>query len=262
MTDPGEEHVHYGVSAGVATITLASPANRNALSQALMSELSAHLGAAQADPKVRVIVLAHTGPVFCSGMDLAEARGVGASEMGVRAFPTILQALWDSPKPVVARIAGAARAGGVGLIAACDIAVSTQEATFAFTEVRLGLIPAVISVTVLPRLLPRAAQELFLTGTVFDGIRAAQIGLVNAAVPAAELEATTAAYVTDLVRGGPAALAATKALLRRTPAATMADDFADMLEASARFFASDEGQEGIAAFGEKRPPRWIPTSSD
>lgn len=262
MTEPSDGLVHYRVAAGVATITLDSPANRNALSQALMSQLSAQLGAAQDDPTVRVIVLAHTGPVFCSGMDLTEARGAGASEMGVRAFPTILQALWDSPKPVVAQIAGAARAGGVGLIAACDIAVSTQDASFAFTEVRLGLIPAIISVPVLPRLLPRAAQELFLTGSVFDGVRAAQIGLVNAAVPASELEATTAAYVADLVKGGPAALAATKALLRRTPAATMAEDFTEMLEASARCFASDEGQEGIAAFGEKRPPRWIPSASD
>lgn len=262
MTEPSGELVGYAVSGGVATVTLDSPANRNALSQELMSQLSDRLGAAQQDDAVRVIVLAHTGRVFCSGMDLTEARGAGASDMGVRAFPTVLQTIWDSPKPVVGRIAGPARAGGLGLIAACDLAVCVRAATFAFTEVRLGLIPAVISATVLPRLDPRAAHELFLTGAVFDGVRAAEIGLVNAAVGQDELDTATAAYVADLVKGGPKALAATKDLLRRTRSATMADDFAELLQTSATFFASEEGQEGIRAFGEKRAPRWIPAGSD
>lgn len=250
--------MRYGVVAGVATITLDFPAKRNALSQALMSQLAARLGDALDDDKVRALVLTHTGPVFCSGMDLSEARGAGASEMGIHAFPNLLQALWDSPKPVVARIAGPARAGGLGVIAACDLAVCTRSASFAFSEVRLGILPAVISVTVLRRLNPRAAHELFLTGSVFDGVRAAEIGLVNAAVEADELDAATASYVADLVKGGPIALAATKALLRRPPAATMTEDFAELLELSARFFASDEGQEGIRAFGAKRPPSWVP----
>lgn len=262
MTEPTSELVRYERAGGVARITLDSPAKRNALSQALMSQLSAQLSAAQDDPRVRVLVLTHTGPVFCSGMDLSEAKGAGASEMGVNAFPAILQSVWDSPKPVVARVAGPARAGGVGLIAACDLAVCVRSATFAFTEVRLGIIPAVISATVLPRLAPRAAAELFLTGAVFDGTRAAEIGLVNSAVEEADLDAATSAYVTDLVKGGPIALATTKALLRRTPAPTMAADFAELLEMSARLFASDEGQEGIRAYGEKRPPRWVPAESD
>lgn len=260
MSEPTSELVRYGVSAGVATITLNYPAKRNALSQAHMSQLAARLSAALGDDAVRVLVLTHTGPVFCSGMDLSEARGAGASEMGVNAFPNLLQILWDSPKPVVARVAGPARAGGVGLIAACDLAVCTRSATFAFTEVRLGIIPAVISVTVLPRLSPRAAQELFLTGSVFGGVRAAEIGLVNAAVDDDELDAATTSYVTDLIKGGPIALAATKSLLRRPPAATMAEDFAELLEMSAQFFTSDEGQEGIRAFSEKRPPRWVPAN--
>ncbi|MDQ3475004.1 MAG: enoyl-CoA hydratase-related protein [Actinomycetota bacterium] len=262
MTEPPLDLVRYEASAGVATITLDFPAKRNALSQALMSQLSGRLEAAQEDESVRVIVLTHTGPVFCAGMDLSEARGAGASEMGVHAFPHILQSLWDSPKPVVARIAGPARAGGVGLIAACDIAVCLRSATFAFTEVRLGILPAVISATVLPRLTPRAAHELFLTGSVFDGVRAAEIGLVNAAVGQDDLDAAVAAYVIDLVKGGPIALAATKSLLRRRPLPVMTDDFAALLEASARFFASDEGQEGIRAYGEKRPPRWVPESTE
>lgn len=260
MTKDNDDLVRYEVSAGVATITLDFPAKRNALSQALMRELAAHLSAARQNDSVRVLVLTHTGRVFCSGMDLSEARG-DTSGAGVRAFPDILQTLWDSPKPVVARIAGPARAGGVGLIAACDLAVCVRSATFAFTEVRLGLIPAVISATVLPRLSPRAATELFLTGAVFDGVRAAEIGLVNAAVDDHELDAATAAYVADLVKGGPIALGATKALLRRTPSPVLAEDLAELLETSAHFFASDEGQEGILAFGEKRPPSWIPPLS-
>ncbi len=262
MTEPSGVLVRYDVSAGVARITLDSPSKRNALSQALMSQLSARLGAAQDDESVRVIVLTHTGPVFCAGMDLSEARGTAASDMGVNAFPNILLTLWDSPKPVVARIAGPARAGGVGLIAACDLAVCVRSATFAFTEVRLGILPAVISATVLPRLSPRAAHELFLTGSVFDGVRAAEVGLVNAAVENDELDAATAGYVADLVKGGPIALAATKSLLRRRPMPSMADDLAELQETSARFFASDEGQEGIRAFGERRSPRWVPESTD
>ena len=118
----------------------------------------------------------------------------------------VLAAIWESPKPVVARVGGPARAGGLGLIAAADIAVCTTDATFAFTEVRIGVIPAVISATVLPRLSPRAAAELFLTGDTFDGVRAAAIGLVTSAVPAVELDAAVDAYVRSLVRGAPTAL--------------------------------------------------------
>ena len=258
MTEPPTELVRYDVTAGVATITLDFPAKGNALSQSLMRELAALIRTAQNDDSVRVVVLTHTGRVFCSGMDLSEAQDAGASDMGVHAFPAILHSLSDSPKPVVARIAGSARAGGIGLIGACDLAVCVRSATFAFTEVRLGLIPAVISATVLPWLAPRAATELFLTGAVFDGARAAEIGLVNAAVEAEDLDRATAAYVADLVKGGPIALGATKALLRRALAPGMAANLDDLLESSAHFFASEEGQEGIRAFGEKRPPRWVP----
>ncbi len=163
--------------AGVTTLTLDSPANRNALSTPLMSQLLDLLGDALTDPDVRAVVLSHTGPVFCSGADLketAEARETG--KVPAELLADVLAALWEFPKPVVARIAGPARAGGLGLIAAADIAVCTREATFAFTEVRLGVIPAVISATVLPRLTPRAAAELYLTGELFDGVRAAEVG--------------------------------------------------------------------------------------
>ena len=251
--------VRTGTVAGITTLTLDSPANRNALSTPLMRELLDALTAALTDPGVRVVVLSHTGPVFCSGADLketAEARADG--RVPAELLADVLAALWEFPKPVVARVAGPARAGGLGLIAAADIAVCTRDATFAFSEVRLGVIPAVISATVLPRLAPRAAAELYLTGDVFDGTRAAEVGLVTAAVPADELEAAVARYCDSLVRGGPLALAGTKELLRRTGAGPIRTELAELSERSAGYFRSAEGVEGVTAFREKRPAAWVP----
>ncbi|MBN9099162.1 MAG: enoyl-CoA hydratase/isomerase family protein [Pseudonocardia sp.] len=252
------ELVHLDVAAGVATITLDSPANRNALSAQLRGELIGHLRAAIADDAARVIVLTHTGTVFCAGMDLKETRGAGSQEQGIRDVPEILELIWTSPKPVVARLAGAARAGGVGIVAACDIAVAAAGATFAFSEVRIGVVPAVISVTVLPRLLPRAAHELFLTGETFDAPRAVAIGLLNAAVPTDDLDTEVARYTEMLRLGAPGALAATKEMLRGSGGrdSGMSARFDEMLTLSAGFFAGEEGQEGMRAFAEKRPPAW------
>ena len=252
------ELVHLTLEAGIATITLDSPANRNALSAQLRRELLDALRSTAEDAVVRVVVLTHTGPVFCSGMDLKESRDASSGDQGVNEFPAILEQIWTHPKPVLARLAGPARAGGVGMVAAADIAIAAHEATFAFTEVRIGVVPAVISVTVLPRLLPRPAHELFLTGETFDAQRAAAVGLLNATVPAAELDAEVARYTGMLMMGAPEALALTKQMLRRTPAPTMAEDFAAMRELSAARFASEEGQEGIRAFAEKRLPSWVP----
>lgn len=251
------ELVHRDVADGVATITLDSPRNRNALSAQVRRELQDHLDGAIADPDVRVVVLTHTGPVFCSGMDLRESRGAAADAQGVNEFPRILRTIRTSPTPMIARVAGPARAGGVGLVAACDLAVAAESATFAFTEVRIGVVPAVIAVTVLPRLLPHAARELFLTGETFDAARAASVGLVNAAVPADRLDAEVARYAGLLRLGAPGALAATKVLLQRPPDADLDAAFAAMQELSAHRFASAEGQEGMAAFAEKRPPSWV-----
>ncbi len=256
------ELVHFSVERGVATITLDSPHNRNALSAQLRGELKACLASAIADDHIRVIVLDHTGPVFCAGMDLKEARGAGAAGQGVNEFPQLLSQIMTSSKPVVAKLAGSARAGGLGIVAAADIAIAAREATFAFSEVRIGVVPAVISIPVLPRLLPRAAHEYFLTGTTFDAERAAQIGLINAAVDADALDETVAGYVASLCAGGPKALAATKQLLRGGSEAVGADGlekvFNEMLALSAEFFASEEGQEGIVAFAQKRKASWVP----
>jgi methylglutaconyl-CoA hydratase len=243
------------VASGTATLTLDSPANRNALSKAMRAQLREAVTGALADDAVRVLVLDHTGRVFCSGMDLGEAAGGGAEQQGVREFPDLLQLLWSSPKPVLAAVRGPARAGGVGLLAACDVVVAGTSATFGFSEVRLGLVPAVISAVVLPRMLPHVAHRLMLTGEVFDAAAAAAGGLVDLAVPDEEVTTALQAQVTALAAGAPAALAETKRLLRaRTPDL----DFAPLLDLSARFFAGEEGQEGIAAFREKRPARWVP----
>ena|SRR5215475_1582018 len=247
------------VRRGVATLTLDSPDNRNALSVALIDQLLTALDAAERDDAVRVIVLSHTGAVFSSGADLKEtAAALATGEVPVARLGDLLAAIWESRKPVVARVAGAARAGGIGLIAAADIAVCSTAATFAFTEVRIGVIPAVISATVLPRLSARAAAELYLTGEVFDGERAAEIGLVTIAVDPPELDATVMHYAATLVRGAPAALAGAKSLLRRDRPATFRDDIAVLSEMSVGYFGSDEGREGMAAFREKRDPMWVP----
>ncbi len=252
MTDP----VHRDDTGGVATITLDAPRTRNALSARVRRALRDHLDAAVADPAVRVVVLTHTGPVFCAGMDLTESRGAAADAQGVHELPAILRTIMTAPTPVVARVAGAARAAGVGLVAACDLAVAADTATFGCPEVRIGVVPAAIAVPVLPRLLPRAAQALFLTGEPVDAARAAAVGLVTVAVPADRLDAEVARHVDQLRRGAPGALAATKALLRRPLDDDLDAAFAAAQELSARHFASAEGQEGMAAFAEKRPPSW------
>ncbi|NRQ38082.1 enoyl-CoA hydratase [Nonomuraea sp. NN258] len=254
--------VHKELSGGVATITLDSPPNRNALSVRLLGDLEERLGWALSEPEARVIVLTGTGPVFCSGADLKEQRATpatGAADAPVTAsFPEILSLIWESPKPVVCRLNGTARAGGLGLVAACDFAIAPESASFAFSEVRLGVVPAMISVPVLRRLDPRAAAEYFLTGEVFDAARAAEIGLLTRAVPAGELDATVARYAEMLIKGGPEALAITKRLVRELPQVSFEEGLRQMTTLSAQRFTSAEGQEGIAAFMEKRAPAWVP----
>jgi methylglutaconyl-CoA hydratase len=243
---------------GVATLTLDSPANRNALSRAMRAQLRSALTEAIADDSVRVVVLDHTGRVFCSGMDLSEAAGGAAEDQGVHEFPALLDTVWNSPKPVVAAVRGPARAGGVGLLAACDVVVAAEAATFAFTEVRIGIAPAVISAVVLPRMVPNVAHRLMLTGEVFEAPQALTGGLVDLVVPAEDVDACVAAQVEALGRGAPLALAETKRLLRAARTGPLAERFPPLLELSARLFAGEEGQEGIAAFREKRPARWVP----
>lgn len=249
------ELVGYRSVGGVGTLTLDSPHNRNALSAPLQTQLNAGLRAALADPAVRVVVLTGTGPVFCSGADLAEQRAGNA--LGPELMIDTLTRLWDSPKPVVCRVNGHARAGGLGLVSACDIAVAPDTATFGFAEVRIGALPAMIAVTCLPRLAPRAALELFLTGENVTAARAAEVGLVNRAVPGDALDDEVARYVDMLRRGGPLALAGIKPMIRRIGELPLERALTEMAELSRRRFRSAEVAEGLAAFADKRDPSWV-----
>ena len=252
------ELVQLEVAGGVGTITLDSPPNRNALSRQLVADLDRCLTAALADPAARVIVLTGAGPAFCSGADLKERRGPESAAPTGRpgGVVPVLRAMWDAPKPIVGRINGPARAGGVGLVAACDIAVAAESATFAVNEVRIGVIPGVISVVLIPRIGATRAMELFLTGETFDARAAVSYGLVNAVAASDRLDETVGRLVASLLKGAPGALGAAKRLVRDVPKLTMEAAFAEMAERSARFFASEEAREGMAAFAEKRPPRW------
>lgn len=252
-----DELVHLDVAGGVATVTLDSPANRNALSHRLSSELAEKLDAAIADERARLIVLTGVGPAFCAGADLKEQRaGNEAGRAQAPPLDAILTAIWNAPKPVVGRINGPARAGGLGLVVACDIAVAEESTTFAVTEVRLGLAPAMVSVVLLPKLGLTRSLELFLTGDPFDARAAAAWGLLTAAAPDGDLDAVVGGYIESLLKGGPRALAATKRIVREVPSLPMAEAFARMAPLSTEFFASEEGLEGMRAFAERRPPRW------
>jgi enoyl-CoA hydratase len=239
----------------VATITLDSPHNRNALSTQLQAELTARLAEAGADERVRVIVLTHTGGTFCAGADLAEAVSVGMEE-GARTMLALLRSIAAHPKPVVAAVRGHVRAGGLGLVGACDLALVTTDSTFAFTESRLGLTPAVISVATLSRLTEREAQVKFLAGEKFDGEEAARAGLATRAVHADEFDGALAETLASLTAASPQGLRETKALLNRALIERIDRDGPDLTALSARLFASDEGREGMLAFRERRPPRW------
>jgi methylglutaconyl-CoA hydratase len=249
--------VGYGVSAGVATCTLDQPDNRNALTPALLNGLGDSLDRAHHDPAVRVIVLTNTGPAFCAGADLSGRTSAEEPRYGLA---EILGAMQDGPKPIVARIAGHCMGGGVGLAAACDLSIADDSVRFGFTEVRIGVAPAIISVVCLPKLSRRDALALFLTGERVDASRAAEVGLINRAVPADKLDAAVQEVLDQLVAGGPNALAAAKRMVFEVPGLDRAEAFARMTEVSQNLFASPEAAEGMSAFREKRSPAWVPTT--
>lgn len=254
---PQPSPVRVEVAAGVATLTLADDANRNALSAAVVGGLLDALAAADADPSVRVVVLTNTGRTFCAGADLRE-QSARSGPTGAGRFDQLLRAILDSPTPVVGRIDGHAVAGGVGLAAACDISIARDDVLLGFTEVRIGAIPAMISVVCLPKMRRGDALETFLRGRRFPATEAAALGLINRAVPADQLDAAVAEVVDDLRRGGPQALAGAKALVRDVPALPLEEAFRETAERSAAVFASEEAAEGMAAFLAKRPPSWAP----
>jgi enoyl-CoA hydratase len=249
------EVVHYQAGGQVATVTLDSPANRNALSAQLMAELAARLSEAGADPAVRAVVLAHEGRVFCSGADLAAAGtgGLGAANLAIMG---LLRQIVELPKPVIARVAGHVRAGGMGIVGACDLAVATAEASFAFTEARIGVTPAMISLTTLDIMDPRQVMRLCLTGETFGAAEARQLGLITVACQAGELDAVVAGLTGQIRETSPQGAAETKKLLTAARRRRLEQRGPELAELSARLFGTEEAQEGIHAFLEKRLPSW------
>ncbi|MBF8174715.1 MULTISPECIES: enoyl-CoA hydratase family protein [Streptomyces] len=233
---------------GVETLALDSPHNRNALSAALVGDLAAALTEAGADPGVRAVVLTHTGNTFSAGADLRDPPAPDA-------LTGLLRQIAEVPKPVIARVAGHVRAGGLGLVAACDIAAASAAATFALTEVRIGVAPAVVSLTLLPRTDPRALARYCLTGERFDAAEAARIGLVTAAGD--DVDAVLEPVLDGVRRASPQGLAETKRLLTARVLEAFDRDAADLTALSARLFASPQAREGMTAFLERRDPEWV-----
>ena len=255
----GTEATLYDIRKGAAWITLNRPENRNALSAVLVNELYEHIQAANSDDAVRCIVITGNGPAFCAGADLKSLPGSSISGGGKAVpYPDVLTAIQDSLKPVLVAVNGAAFAGGLGLVGAADIVVTVADVQFSFSEVRIGVIPAVISVVCLPKLGTHYGMKLFLTGERFDGARAVEVGLAHRAVAAADLEGAVQEEIDMINLGGPNAIVECKKLVRQVPTLSREAGFAETSTWSQRMFTSDEGAEGMAAFREKRKAAWVP----
>jgi methylglutaconyl-CoA hydratase len=251
---PTTEATLYAIEDGAAWITLNRPENRNALSEILVTELHGHLVAALADRDVRCVVVTGNGPAFCAGADL---KNQGKATSGPT-FPEVLQLIINAEKPVIAAVNGAAFAGGLGLVGACDIVVAAEDAQFSFSEVRIGVIPAIIAVVCVPKLGQHNAMKLFLTGERFTGAQAVGLGLVHRAVAKDRLR-DAVKEETDMIRlGAPNAVKESKKLVRAAmEPKPLAEQFATMEAWSKRMFMAPDGQEGMAAFREKRKPKWV-----
>jgi len=258
MTEPLLVHSRDAV----ATLTLNRPEIRNAFDDAQIERLTQALRAAEADPAVRVVVIAGNGPAFCAGADLNWMKRMAGytyeqNLADATALAEMLRTLDCMTKPTVARVHGAAFAGGTGLVAACDIALGTPEAKFCLSEAKLGLSPATISPYVVRAMGVRMARRYFLTAEVFDAQEAHRIGLLSALVPAAELDGALAGLLTHLLAGGPRAIAEIKDLIRAVGAGTVDDAMiADTARRIAEIRVTAEGREGISSFLEKRKPAW------
>jgi len=242
--------VHTSVDDGIATITLDSQSNRNALSRQLLAELHEGIDLAEAE-NARVIVLRHEGPAFCAGADLKE-RSDAPADSGP--FVSALERLMDTERPTIAAVNGAVRAGGIGLMAACDLVVVHESTSFALTEVRIGVAAAIISVPILRRVPAGKIAAAMLTGERFDATEARSIGLVTHVAP--DVAATVAELCAGIRAGAPRAVAETKRMLGLVPSLPRDDAFVAMRELSDTLFAGPDAAKGMAAFAEKRTVVW------
>ncbi len=252
------EATEFEIINGAAWIRLNRPEARNALSAALVNEVYDHLESANSDRNVRCIVITGNGPAFCAGADLKSPPGkIVDGQARAIAYPDVLRSIMDSPKPVIAAINGAAFAGGLGLVGAADIVITVDDVQFSFSEVRIGVIPAVISVVCLPKLGTHHGMKLFLTGERFSGTQAVDMGFAHKAVARDELSAAVQEEIDAINLGGPIAVQEAKKLVRRVRQLSVEDGFEETGPWSRSLFESDEGQEGMAAFREKRKPSWV-----
>lgn len=257
------ETVLYEVNGDVARITLNRPDVHNALNDVLLEELTSAIGEAARDPQVRILLLSGAGKHFSAGADVNWLKRVGEysfdeNKRDAARFRETLLAFPACPKPIVARVHGHAIAGATGLVAACDLAVSVPSAKFGLTEVRLGIVPAMVGPFVLRKIGLSAFTRLALTGDLIDAAEALRIGLVHQVVAPEKLDAAVEKLCDSLRRGAPSALALAKKLCRTYPEATLAEAGELSLESIARQRASSEGQAGLAAFLEKKTPPWAP----
>lgn len=245
---------------GITTVTLADVENKNALGFALVEGLRGAIGFANADPTVRAVVVTNEGNTFCAGANLKERSADEEKTSDSNGFERLLVEIMESPTPVIAKIAGHVVGGGLGLAAAMDIAVAADDTMFGFTEVRLGVAPAMISVVCLPKMRRGEAMEAFLRGNRFPAARAAELGLISRAVPRDDLDSEVDAVIADVVRGGPRALAAAKALIRDVPSMPLPEAFRYTSKLSGDLFASTEAAAGMKAFLNREDAPWVPKS--
>lgn len=248
--------VRVEVADGVQTVTLADVENRNALGAVVLNGLYDAITAANADPAIRAVVVTNEGSTFCAGANLKERSGARAGAAAKVGFEELIAQIQESPTPIVGKIRGHVVGGGNGLVAALDIAIAEADVKFGFTEVRLGVAPAIISVVCLPKMRRGDAMEAFLRGHRFPATRAAELGLIQRAVPAAELDAAIEEVLDDLRLAGPQALAAAKRLVYDVPAMETKQAFAYTADLSARLFASEEAAAGMKAFLAREKPPW------
>jgi methylglutaconyl-CoA hydratase len=251
--------IAIATSGYVVTVTLDRPDVRNAFNEVVIDELTrVFTGLA---PETRAVILTGAGPYFCAGADvqwMRKSRDYTEAEnlRDAHAMAAMLRAVEECPRPVIAKVRGAALGGGAGLVSCCDIVAAAEGTTFGFTEVRLGIVPANISTFVLPKIGARAARRYFLTGERFDAAEARRIGLVHEVVPGDALDATVDGLVAALLECGPEAVATAKEIIRKVSGAPRDQAFDYTARTIARVRVSAEGQEGLGAFIEKRKPRW------
>jgi len=248
--------VRITTARGVMTATLVDVANRNALGDALVRGLLDAVAAVNADTQLRALVITNEGSTFCAGANLKERSSASAGSGGSGGFEDLLAAIQTSPTPIIGRIAGHVVGGGNGLAAVLDISIAAEDVQFGFTEVRLGVAPAIISVVCLPKMRRGDALEAFLRGQRFSASRAAELGLINRAVPRDALDAAVGEVLADLRRGGPAALGVAKSLVYQVPMLDQKEAFRWTSKLSADLFAGAEAAEGMKAFLQKCKPPW------